>query len=58
MFGCHQINPQVMDTMYSGHYTTSVNVCEKTFYCNNSKITEYEMINTKNSTANVVIQSP
>ena len=30
--------------MYSGHYTTYVNCCEKTFCCNNNNVTEYEMI--------------
>ena len=36
--------------------TTSVNCCNRTFYCNDNKITEFDMINTKNSsTAYVVI---
>ena len=40
----------------SGHCTASVNCCNKTFYCNDNKITEFDMINTKNSsTAYVVI---
>ena len=40
----------------SGHYTTSVNCCKKTFYCNDSKINEFEMFYTKNSlTAYVII---
>ena len=43
-------------SIYSGHYTTSVNCCNRTFYCNDKKITEFDMINTKNSsTAYVVI---
>ena len=43
-------------SIYSGHYTTSVNCCNRTFYCNDNKITEFNMINTKNSsTAYVVI---
>ena len=43
-------------SIYSGHYTTSVNCCNRTFYCNDNKITEFGMINTKNSsTAYVVI---
>ena len=46
-------------SMYSGYYTASVNCCKKTkqaFYCKDSKITEFEMIDTKNnSTAYVVI---
>ena len=33
--------------MYSGHYTTSINCCK--FYYNESKSTELQMINTKNS---------
>ena len=43
-------------SIYSGRYTTSVNCCNRTFYCNDNKITEFDMINTKNSsTAYVVI---
>ena len=43
-------------SIYSGHYTTSVNCCNRTFYCNDNKITEFDTINTKNSsTAYVVI---
>ena len=43
-------------SIYSGHYTTSVNCCNRTFYCNDNKIMEFDMINTKNSsTAYVVI---
>ena len=34
-------------SMYSGHYTTSTNCC-KTFSCNGSTITEFEMIDTRN----------
>ena len=33
-------------SMYSGHYTTSINCCKK-IHCNDSKITEFEMIHTK-----------
>ena len=41
--------------MYSDHYTTSIN-CREKFYCNDSKIAEFEMIDTKNSsTAHVVM---
>ena len=36
-------------SMYSDHYTASFNCCKNTFYCNDSKITEFEMIATKNS---------
>ena len=42
-------------SMYSGHYTASINCCKRTFYCNDSKITEFETIDTKNSTAYVVM---
>ena len=43
-------------SMYSGHYTASINCCKGTFYCNDSKITEFEMIDTKiSSTAYVVM---
>ena len=35
--------------MYSGHYTTPINCWKKPFYCNDSKIAEFEMIDTKNS---------
>ena len=31
---------------YSCHYTVSINYCIKTFYCNDSKITEFEIIDT------------
>ena len=42
-------------SIYSGHYTTSVNCCNRTFYCNDNKITEFDMINTKNSSAAYVV---
>ena len=43
-------------SMSSGHYTTSINCCKKLFYFNDSKITEFELIDTKiSSTAYVVI---
>ena len=32
-----------------GHYTASVNCCDKTFYCNDDKITECSNIDTRNS---------
>ena len=41
--------------MYSGHYTVSTNCCKKTFYCNDSKITEFEMIDTENSSTPYVV---
>ena len=34
-------------SMYSGHYTASINCCRITFYYNDSTITEFEMIDTK-----------
>ena len=43
-------------SMYSGHYTASINCCKRTFYCNDSKSTEFEAIDTPNSsTADVVM---
>ena len=41
--------------MYSGHYTASINCCKITFYYNDSKITEFEMIYTKNSSTAFVV---
>ena len=38
-----------------GHYTASINCCNKTFYCNDSKITEFEIVDTKNSTTAYLI---
>ena len=43
--------------MYSGHYTASINCCKRTFYYNDSKITEFEMIDTKNSSTAYVAMS-
>ena len=60
-FGLHKFSLQATidhhgPSMYSGHYTASINCCKRTFYCNDGKITELEMIDTKNSsTAYVVI---
>ena len=42
-------------SMYSGHYTASINCCKRTFYCNDSKITDFEMIDTKNSSTAYVV---
>ena len=43
-------------SMYPGHYTTaSINCCKNTFYCNDSKITELKMIDTKNSSTAYVV---
>ena len=44
-------------SMYSGHYTTSIKCFNKTFDCNDSKITEFEMINTQDSSTACVIIS-
>ena len=58
--GFHEFNLQASiehhwSSIYSGHCTSSIYCC-KTFYCNDSKITEFEMNNTKNySTAYVVL---
>ena len=55
-FDNHNLKIYFGPSIYSGHYTTSVNCCNRTFYCNDNKITEFDMINTKNSsTAYVVI---
>ena len=53
VFGLHQFSLQATidhrgPSMYSGHYTSSINCCKSTFYRNDSKFTEFEMINTKN----------
>ena len=42
-------------SMYSGHYTASINCCKRTFYCNDSKITEFKTIDTKNSSTAYVV---
>ena len=52
--GLHKFNLQATidhhgPSMYSGHYTVSINCCKRTFYCNDSKITEFQTIDTKNS---------
>ena len=33
-------------SMYSDHYTTSINCCEKTFYWDDERIPEYDMVDT------------
>ena len=40
-------------SMFSGHYTTPINCCQKC-YCNDSNITEFEMIDTKSSSTAIV----
>ena len=42
-------------SMYSGHYTASINCCKSTFFCNDSKITEFKTIDAKNSSTAYVI---
>ena len=39
----------------SGHYTASINCCKKTFYCNDHKITEFEITDKNSSTAYIVL---
>ena len=41
-------------SIHSGHYTASINCC-KTFHCNDNTITEFEMIDSKNSSTAYVI---
>ena len=58
--GLHKFSLQVTinhhgPSMYSGHYTASINCCKKRVYWNNSKITEFEMIYTKNSSTAYVV---
>ena len=59
--GLHQISLQATiihhgPSMYSGHYTASINYCKRTFYCDDSKIMGFKTSDTKNSsTAYVVI---
>ena len=42
-------------SMYSGLYTASIICCKRTFYCNDSKITGFEIIDTKNSSTAYVV---
>ena len=42
-------------SMYSGRYTAYINRCKRTFYCNDSKITEFKTIDTKNSSTAYVV---
>ena len=41
-------------SIHSSHYTASINCC-KTFYCNDHTITELKIIDSKNSTAYVIL---
>ena len=36
-------------SIHYGHYTASINCCENTFYCNDHTITEFGIIDSKNS---------
>ena len=60
LLGLHQFSLQATidhhgPSMYSGHYTAFINCCKRTFCCNDSKITEFEMIDTKNSSTAYVV---
>ena len=57
LLGLHKFSiDHHVPSMYSGHYTTSISYCKKKFYCNDSEITEFEIIHIKNfSTAYVVM---
>ena len=39
----------------SGHYTASINCCKKAFYSNDNTITEFEIIDSKNSSTAYII---
>ena len=40
---------------HSGHYTASINSCKNIFYCNDNKITKFDIVDSKNSTSVYVI---
>ena len=42
-------------SIHSGHYTPFINCCEKTFHCNDHTITEFGIIDNKNSSTAYVI---
>ena len=42
-------------SMYSGHYTASINCCKRPFNCNDGKIMEFDTIDTKNSSTAYVV---
>ena len=54
-FSLHAIIDHHGPSMYSGHYTASINCCNKTFYCNDNRITELRIVDTRNSTTAYVI---
>ena len=41
-------------SIYSGHYTASINNCRNTFYCNDHTITEFGITDKNSSTAYVI----
>ena len=41
--------------MYSGHYAASNTCCKRKFFCNDSEIMEFEMIDTENTSAAYVV---
>ena len=58
--GLHKFSLQVIidhhgSSMHSGHYTSSINCFKRTFYCNDSIITEFEMIGVRNSSTAYVV---
>ena len=58
--GIHKFNLQATidhhgPSMYAGHYTASINCCKRTFYCDDSKIAEFDMIDAKNSSTAYVV---
>ena len=59
VLGLHKFSLQAtidhhVPSVYSGHYTASIN-CRKKIYCNDSKIAEFETIDTKNSSTAYVV---
>ena len=42
-------------SIHSGHFTASINCCQKIFYCNDHTITEFTIIDSKNSSTAYVI---
>ena len=42
-------------SIHSGNHTASINYCKKTFYCNDSTITEFGIIDSKNSSTAYII---
>ena len=42
-------------SIHSGQYTASINCCKKTFYCTDNTITDFGIIDSKNSSTAYVI---